>query len=254
MDGSVSVLTKVMWSTACSAWRWAAAVNGISTCPPQYPDLVYGYLQGTLGRLYGGSLVQPRRLRSTLMLNDAQPMFSLIGTRVAISDWLRTMSTMVFSKAILRPSSDILIELYRSPARLSLVDEYCKRRAGKNFFGRLALLAACCWHRLGCVFSTERQLVIRPASSLGEDVVPPVLSILVPQGIMLSEVAPLLEQVESGSLDVTRDKALNIRVIGRSRAAELIDFDYSDDEDPAFLLPPYQPYQSDLPPAYSLCA
>ncbi|KAJ2082699.1 hypothetical protein H4R24_001367 [Coemansia sp. RSA 988] len=181
-------------------------------------------------------------------------MFGIIGSRVAISDWLRTMSTMIFSKTILRPSSDIMIELFRSPTRLSLVEEYCKRSTGKSLFGRLALLAVCCWRRLGCVFSTERQLVIRPSSSLNEDGVAPVLSIRVPQGIMLSEVAPLLEKVESGSLDVTRDKALNIRVIGRSRTAELLDFVCSDDEEPAFLLPPYQPYQADLPPAYSLCA
>ncbi|KAJ1735469.1 hypothetical protein LPJ61_000535 [Coemansia biformis] len=270
MDQSVTALPRMLWTTACSAWRWAATNHPAGPtarssippqCPPQYPGLAYGFLQGTFGLPYGGYLVPPpRRLRSTLTLTDAAPMFSAVGTRRQIIECLRTMPSMAFCKmATGTCTSDLLIELYRAMPALSLVDEYCARRSAANgLLGRLALLAACCWRRLiGRLFSQERQLVIRSAQPSGPSDLKPLLRIRAPQGIMLSEIAALMDTVEDGAeLDLTRDKAVNIRVMGRSRAASLLAadnglLDDDNDDNPAFLLPPYQRYQADLPPAYS---
>ncbi|KAJ2779959.1 hypothetical protein H4R18_003705 [Coemansia javaensis] len=269
MDHSVAAFPKMLWATACSAWRWAATGGPDGSRsdpqpPPQYPGLAYGFLQGTLGLAHGGYLVPMRRpLRSTLTLADSAPLFGAVGTRAQIADCLRAMPTMVFCKLAARTcTSDLVIEMYRARSALSLVDELCARAAeARGLCGWLALLAGCCWRRLaGRLFSRERQLVIRSEHTAAPVEAPALLRIRAPQGIMLSEIAALIDGAaqDRADIDVSRDKALNIRIMGRSRSASLLDDADDDgsanDGEPAFLLPPYQPVQTDLPPAYSLHA
>ncbi|KAJ2766581.1 hypothetical protein IWQ57_004302, partial [Coemansia nantahalensis] len=263
MDQSATGLPQMLWAVACSAWRRATASSSVpSQRPPQYPGLAYGFLRGTRGLPYGGYLQPPPyALRSTLALTDANSMFSVVGTRRQIVECLRAMPAMAFCKmAAGTCTTDLLVELYRAVPALSLGDEYRARRsAATGLLSRLALLASCCWKRVVArLFSQERQLVIRAAqvSPVDSGAAKPLLRIRAPQGIMLSEIAALMDTAESvAELDLTRDKAVNIRVMGRSRAASLLAAgaglfgdDDDDDENPAFLLPPYQPHQADLPP------
>ncbi|KAJ2387442.1 hypothetical protein H4S02_003366 [Coemansia sp. RSA 2611] len=245
-------LPALLWASACSAWRWASARP--SSAPPQYPALAYGYLPRGPLSLCSPPVAPPGlHLRRPLALTDARPRFTAVGTHRQICALLRTLPMPIFCSAR-APTSHLVIELHRACSRPLRDDlrEACQARA----LACVARVAACLARRLlACVFSRRRQLVIRAeCEPAGTDALP-LLSVRAPQGLMLSEVAPLLDGVRVGSVDLTRDKALNIRVIGRSRSLSWIEDDACGDCDPLFLLPPYQLHSTtDLPPAYSLCA
>ncbi|KAJ2660123.1 hypothetical protein IW148_003954 [Coemansia sp. RSA 1199] len=240
----------MLWENACSAWRWASNTEPAQHLPPQYPSLARGYLHGPRDTKQLVSACSQQQ--HTLTLTDALPVFSAIGTRRQISDLLRAMPSMVFCKHSRSATSNIVIELHRS---LPSIWQYSTNSGEKSTIRRMAALAVGCWQLLiARLFSQERKLVVRAECSEPTTSAQPLVSIRAPQGIMLSEVAVLLERsVGLDSIDVTRDKALNIRVMGRSRSLLWIEHEGNEDTDPLFLLPPYQPYENDLPPAYTLC-
>ncbi|KAJ2754116.1 hypothetical protein H4R27_000208 [Coemansia aciculifera] len=168
-------------------------------------------------------------------------MFSVLGTQTEILDCLRSDNfysrTMLFCNT--RSPSDILVEVYRIPT------------PGVPMLPLRRLFDA--W------FSKNRQLVVRPAShsvSLN-DYQRPLLKVHAPQGITLVEVARILEETGfRGELDLTRNKAVNISVMGRSRSASLLamaqSLDDIDNNDPtACQLPPYQRSEDGMPPPYT---
>ncbi|KAJ1800048.1 hypothetical protein LPJ56_006567 [Coemansia sp. RSA 2599] len=160
-------------------------------------------------------------------------MFGIVGTKREIIDYLRTMRTMVFTQMSARTyTSDIVVEVYRTTPEASIIKRWLD-------------------------FSSERQLVIRAGRTFTPSDFKPLLRIQAPQGLRLCEIADILEKPSKGStINLTRDKALNISVMGRSRSASLLHFDeyarhhhHLDDHDS---LPPYQKLSEDgLPPAYS---
>ncbi|KAJ2062197.1 hypothetical protein GGI08_002712 [Coemansia sp. S2] len=83
----------------------------------------------------------------------------------------------------------------------------------------------------------------------------PMLPLLhAPQGITLAEVARILEETGfRGKLDLTRDKAVNISVMGRSRSASLLAMAHSLDNNDSTTcqLPPYQRSEDGMPPPYT---
>ncbi|KAJ2343602.1 hypothetical protein GGH92_004845 [Coemansia sp. RSA 2673] len=165
-------------------------------------------------------------------------MFSVLGTQAEILDCLRSDNfcshTMLFCNT---PSpSDILVEVYRIPT------------PGVPMLPLRRLFDA--W------FSKNRQLVVRPASHQVSinDYRRPLLKVHAPQGITLAEVARILEETGfRGKLDLTRDKAVNISVMGRSRSASLLAMAHSlDNNDPTTCqLPPYQRSEDGMPPPYT---
>ncbi|KAI9500913.1 hypothetical protein BX070DRAFT_236971 [Coemansia spiralis] len=292
---SISAAGKLMWTSMCSAWSAATnsplAAYGIpisapltnwwrwwwmqdsdsasphSSNPPQYPGFQYGFLRGTFGLPYGGYLVQPPHgaLRNALVLSESMNMFSVLGTQREIIEFLRHMRTMIFCKVPSRSfTSEIVVEMYPRPAQHPL-SSWCSTIP---FLGR--------W--VDIVFSRQRQLVIRAGRSFTPSDFKPLLRIHAPQGLMLCEIAAIVESSAStprsayknGCVDLTRDKALNIKVMGRSRSASLLDLDsdrawspFSHDDDDydydSCLLPPYRRSEvpransaSLPPPAYSL--
>ncbi|KAJ2688604.1 hypothetical protein IWW39_002076 [Coemansia spiralis] len=169
-------------------------------------------------------------------------MFSVLGTQTEILDCLRSDNfssrTTLFCNT--RSSSDIAIEVYRIPT------------PGLPMLPLRRLFDF--W------FSSNRQLVVRPAGYLAatiDDCRRPLLSVLAPQGIALVEIARILEDAGfRGELDLTRNKAINISVIGRSRSASLLyvaqsldDIDINGVETDR--LPPYQRSEDGIPPPYT---
>ncbi|KAJ1884960.1 hypothetical protein LPJ66_010359, partial [Kickxella alabastrina] len=187
--------------------------NELHTSPPEYSsDLKYGFLQGTFGLPYGGYIVRPAYgLRTTLTLTDSASMFSVFGTKQEIISYLRSMQTMVFTKMTARTyTSDIVVELYRTTEH-----------------NQMTLL------RRLLDFSPQRQLVIRAGRSFTPSDFKPLVRIQAPQGLRLCEIAGILEDTAGGAaatavaplggkkfaVNLTRDKELNIRVMGRLRSA-----------------------------------
>ncbi|KAJ2659762.1 hypothetical protein IWW48_003275 [Coemansia sp. RSA 1200] len=249
--------------------------------PPQYPaGLQYGFLQGTFGLPYGGYLVQPPRgaLRNRLVLSESMNMFGVLGTQTEIIQCLKHLHAMVFCKTNTQPTytSDIVVELYTSTQQA--------QAPGSGWaYHAIPMLGR--W--LQKLFTQQRQLVIRSGRTFTPSDFKPLVRIRVPQGMTLSEIAGVLEAAlreqpassataggGAGGLDLTRDKATNIRVMGRSRSASLLGWDacamgsdHPAAHDAAFSLPPYQRYDDDSahhqhsatagsdhisPPAYSL--
>ncbi|KAJ2553925.1 hypothetical protein EV175_002761 [Coemansia sp. RSA 1933] len=257
---------QLVWDSVCSAIRWTATratprnpVTAIaqlwqqwrkaSDRPPQYPGLQYGFLQGTFGLPYGGYLVHPppTALDSTLVLSDSMNMFSVLGTQTEIVQCLRHMHAMVFCKTTQHTfASDVVVELYT------------KQRAQSpgTAWGVHAIPVLGRW--LDALFTQQRQLVIRPGRTFTPSDFRPLVRIRIPQGVKLSEIATVLESAiaspqaaaHDGNVDLTRDKAINIKVMGRSRSASLLGIDsaadhhlHDFDADPAACsLPPYQRY------------
>ncbi|KAJ2706317.1 hypothetical protein FB645_001712 [Coemansia sp. IMI 203386] len=242
-----STMTRFMWASLWNTCSWitrgvfrqqpltteATTNDAQQLHPPSYSSrFKYGFLQGTFGLPYGGYLVHPpHQLQSTLKLTDAVNMFSVIGTQKEIIDYLKTMRTMVFTNMSARTyTSDIVVEVYRTTTEASFLKRWLD-------------------------FSPERQLVIRAGRTFIPSDFKPIVRIQAPQGLMMCEIASILEKPIKGStINLTRDKDLNIRVMGRSRSASLLDLDdhtkyHLDDLDS---LPPYQRQSKDgLPPAYS---
>ncbi|KAJ2814638.1 hypothetical protein IWW50_007075, partial [Coemansia erecta] len=219
-----------------------------------YPSLALGFLHSARHPMH--TIPVASHGQQTLALTDSLPVFSAVGTRRQITDLLRAMPASVFSKHARSATSNIIVELHRAQPVVMLG---ALPRAS-TFIARVVRAIADIarfWHPLiaRMLFSQQRRLIVRSECSASPMDACPLVSIRVPQGTMLSEVAALLEHSNTNaSIDVTRDKALNIRVMGRSRSLSWFEHDGSDnDDEPLFLLPPYQPYQNDLPPAYSLC-
>ncbi|KAJ2850713.1 hypothetical protein IWW36_001682 [Coemansia brasiliensis] len=245
----LSAVSHMLWKTACSAWRWTKLTPHASPSnpPPQYSSTTFGLLQASY--LHGCPITLAQQ-RCSLTLTDSLPMFTAIGTRRQISDLLHTMPAVLFCKT---PShtSNLVIELFHTLPSLPLLKLMQNSRAG--LLNKMVALAAFCWRRLvSRVFSYERQLIIRSENTIAVSDQTPYLSIKAPQGIMLSEIAGLLDSNHGGLVDLTRNKELNIRIMGRSRSLSWLDDCVDSGNDPLFLLPPYQPCQSDLPPAYSM--
>ncbi|KAJ2596574.1 hypothetical protein GGH99_007493 [Coemansia sp. RSA 1285] len=253
--------------------------------PPQYPaGLQYGFLQGTFGLPYGGYLVHPPRgaLRNRLVLSESMSMFGVLGTQTEIIQCLKHLHPMVFCKTNTQPTytSDIVVELYTST-------QQSQPQAPGSGWAYHAIPLFGRW--LQTLFTQQRQLVIRSGRTFTPSDFKPLVRIRVPQGMTLSEIAGVLETAlreqpassassgggSAGGLDLTRDKATNIRVMGRSRSASLLAWDacalgsdHPAAHDAAFYLPPYQRYDDDSahhqrhasadssdhisPPAYSL--
>ncbi|KAJ1719441.1 hypothetical protein LPJ53_005802 [Coemansia erecta] len=244
-----------LWSATCTLLQTiitSTAQPAPSEHPPIYsPNLQYGFLQGTFGLPYGGYLVHPPgALPPTLNLTQKMPMFGAIGRRDEICALLRSMHTMVFSQMAARTyTADIVIEVYP-------VNRSAAWRVPRwlDFAGANA----------------PRQLVIRAGRTFVPADFDPLLSIRAPQGISMREIAEVLMQSwNRRTVDLTRDKALNISLMGRSRSAQLADLDDENDDhrafssDDNFTLPPYHHHahqnwpqasrgsSSEPPPAYS---
>ncbi|KAJ2485979.1 hypothetical protein EV174_001393 [Coemansia sp. RSA 2320] len=112
------------------------------------------------------------------------------------------------------------------------------------------------------LFSPRRLLVVRPAPSLAPPSCPatPLLRVAAPHALTLLEIAHILEHAAfTGQHDLTRNKALNISLIGRSLpdsppsplspADHLVHCAHTTSSPDQ--LPPYQPCIGGLPPAYS---
>ncbi|KAJ1648040.1 hypothetical protein LPJ64_000657 [Coemansia asiatica] len=242
-------MTRFLWASLSDTCSWItrsifrnpfAAETSIADTLQQPPQLQhppgyssrfkYGFLQGTFGLPYGGYLVHPpHKLQSTLILSDAVSMFSVIGTKQEITSFLKTMRTMIFTHMSARTyTSDIVVELYRTTPETSIIKKWID-------------------------FSTERQLVIRAGRTFTPSDFKPILRIQAPQGLMMCEIASILEKPIKGStINLTRDKALNIKVMGRSRSASNLATKNSNHPDDLDFLPPYRKQSEDgLPPAYS---
>ncbi|KAJ1853425.1 hypothetical protein LPJ73_002651 [Coemansia sp. RSA 2703] len=240
-----------LWTVACILLHTVLA-PGAQHQPPEHPPdyspgLQYGFLQGTFGLPYGGYLVRPpAALPSTLLLTQKVPMFSVIGRRDEICALLRSMHTMVFSHMAARTyTADIVIEVYpvdRTAWRMPRWLDFTSR--------------------------TPRQLVIRAGRTFVPADFDPLLAVRAPQGISMREIADVLARCwDQRAVDLTRDKALNISLMGRSRSMQLADHEHLDElhgfaTDDSFSLPPYhhhahQNYQhisgssSEPPPSYS---
>ncbi|KAJ2860325.1 hypothetical protein GGI22_002742 [Coemansia erecta] len=268
---AMSVMPRSPVSAAAQLWRqWWLPSSASSDAPPQYPGPQYGFLQGTFGLPYGGCLVHPPRnaLHSTLVLSDSMNMFSVLGTQEEIVQCLRHMHAMVFCKTMARTfAADIVVELYTKS----------QSQAPGSGWGYHAIPLLGGW--LDALFTRQRQLVIRSGRTFTPSEFKPLVRIRIPQGLTLSEIAGVLESAiaspqtaaTAGNVDLTRDKAINIKVMGRSRSAALLGIDCSPDSDDPFdqdadpatcSLPPYQRYDAlpssaasssthPPPPAYS---
>ncbi|KAJ1665196.1 hypothetical protein IW140_003538 [Coemansia sp. RSA 1813] len=274
MPSMAETIGNLVWASMYSAMKWTAAsvvprspvsaftqlwrqwwCSGNTTdSPPQYPGLQYGFLQGTFGLPYGGYLVQPPRgaLGSTLVLSDSMNMFSVLGTQTEIVQCLHDMHAMVFCKTMARSfTSDIVVEMYTKP----------RSQAPGTGWGYHAIPFLGHW--FDSLFTQQRQLVIRSGRTFMPSDLKPLVRIRIPQGVTLSEIAGVLESsidsphaaARDGNVDLTRDKAINIRVMGRSRSASLLGIGCSDDSDDLFdtdadaaacSLPPYQRYDGAL--------
>ncbi|KAI9479990.1 hypothetical protein BX667DRAFT_198289 [Coemansia mojavensis] len=243
-------LSHMLWKTVCSAWRWTKLASpriSSNASPPQYNSATFGLLQPSY--LHGCPITLAQQ-RCSLTLTDSLPMFTAIGTRRQISELLRAMPAMLFCKTRSH-TSNLVIELYHTLPSMPLLKLMQNTQAG--LLSRLTCLAAFFWRRIvSRIFSYERQLIIRSENTIAVSDQTPFLSIKAPQGIMLSEIAVLLDNNQAGLVDLTRDKELNIRIMGRSRSFSWLDNCVESGNDPLFLLPPYEPCQSDLPPAYSM--
>lgn len=205
------------------AAAWTAVCRWIHPDPPRYRPHVYGYLQGTFGLPYGGYLIQPPAPLRQLVLTEHRSMFSVIGSHREILQCLRHLRVPVFSQMRSRSyTADLVIELYRHrmPPISSIMDA-------------VRWLAS----------PAQRQLVIRAGRTFVPREFKPLARIQVPQGLALDEMAGVLEDLRfRGTHDLTRNKAINISVMGR-----LAQEPTKDESE----LPKYQPTEH-RPPAYSL--
>ncbi|KAJ1958822.1 hypothetical protein GGI12_004645 [Dipsacomyces acuminosporus] len=168
-------------------------------------------------------------------------MFSVLGTQSEILAFLEDKPTAVFCSMSSRTyTSDISVEVHRSDANSPY---------------------SCLWR--WWYDSGYRQLVIRARRTFTPRDFNPLVSIHVPQGVLLKEVADLLKSAGCrGSHNMVRDKRLNIKVMDRSRSHMtdsqlrhwfcIGESDVNGDSQSA-LLPPYRPHADEyqLPPPYT---
>ncbi|KAJ2498291.1 hypothetical protein GGH96_004440 [Coemansia sp. RSA 1972] len=189
-------------------------------------SLQYGYLRGTFGLPYGGYCIRPSHLNAITLQssNPHQQMFCILGSYHSVTSWLNNNPIAVLNEPSTQPTftHELVVEVYTQSSYLS-----------RMVWGLNAL---------------DVQLVVRIARvwDRGENKASqfhPLLKVIVPSGILLSEVCAKLQEAVPGQLlDATRDKELVDRTVARTTSR-------NSHRAQSLCLPPYEHRQ--LPPSYT---
>ncbi|KAJ2397925.1 hypothetical protein GGI05_000381 [Coemansia sp. RSA 2603] len=201
----------------------------------------YGFLQGTFGLPYGGYCVRPRRLGDIVLSADSAylGMFCVIGKYSEVIEWLVLNDRMVANQCTAQDTytHDLIIEIY---SRASLLTRIVRGR--NNIDVQLVIRISRTWDR-----------DFRHAAS---SQFKPILKVVVPSGVTLSEIREQLESAVPGKLvDATCNKELLDIVLTRVSSRSSTINGRTNSENPRVQpeqtrLPVYE-YNNDLPPKYS---
>ncbi|KAJ1795565.1 hypothetical protein LPJ59_004271 [Coemansia sp. RSA 2399] len=161
--------------------------------------LRYGFLQGTFGLPYGGYCVRPFRLND-IMLDADNPglsMFCVLGKYCEVLEWLEGNDRMVANLCTTQDTftHDLTVEVYDKASTLSRV-----LRGRGSIDVQLVIRIARTWDR-DAMYRAPKAGPLRQFR--------PLLKVLVPSGVTLSEIKAELERAEPHTLlDDTRNKNL----------------------------------------------
>ncbi|KAJ2514618.1 hypothetical protein H4217_005663 [Coemansia sp. RSA 1939] len=207
--------------------------------------LQYGFLQGTFGLPYGGYCVRPQRL-SNIMLSADNPgisMFCVLGRYSDVLAWLdeksnRTVASLCTTQGTF--THDLTVEVYNKSSTL------VRLMRGKGAIDvQLVIRIARTWDHDAMDYKSN------PEDGSACRSFRPMLRVLVPSGVALSDISAELERAEPYTLlDATGDKSLLDTVLTRASTRRDDCSGFSDETQEEVHLPGYKESIEQPPPRY----
>ncbi|KAJ2659770.1 hypothetical protein IWW48_003283 [Coemansia sp. RSA 1200] len=173
--------------------------------------LQYGFLQGTFGLPYGGYCVRPQRLDNIILSadNPGISMFCVLGKYSDVLAWLDKNSNQTVVSLCTAQGTfthDLTVEVYNKSSTL------VRLMRGKGAIDvQLVIRIARTWDRDAMDYKSKQE----DGSACRN--FRPMLRVLVPSGVTLSDIRAELERAEPYTLlDATRDKNLLDTVLTRT--------------------------------------